>query len=69
MTVREHEPIRREHEPGAAAGRPLRPHFQVHDGGADALDGATPLPGTAYKVGIARALIRRALAGIGEPTR
>ena len=36
---------------------------------ADALDGATPLPGTAYKVDIARALIRRALAGIGEPTR
>src|SRR5436190_2229509 len=36
---------------------------------ADALDGATPLPGTAHKVDIARALIRRALAGIGEPTR
>ena len=36
---------------------------------ADALDSATPLPGTAYKVDIARALIRRALAGIGEPTR
>ena len=36
---------------------------------ADALDGATPLPGTAYKVDIARALIRRALAGIGGPAR
>ena len=32
--------------------------------GAAALDGATPLPGTAYKVDIARALVRRALAGI-----
>lgn len=32
---------------------------------ADALDGATPLPGTAYKVEIARALIRRALDAIG----
>jgi xanthine dehydrogenase YagS FAD-binding subunit len=31
---------------------------------AAALDDATPLPGTAYKVEIARALIRRALAGI-----
>jgi xanthine dehydrogenase YagS FAD-binding subunit len=28
----------------------------------DALDGATPLPGTTYKVEIARALVRRALA-------
>jgi xanthine dehydrogenase YagS FAD-binding subunit len=37
--------------------------------GADALDDATPLPGTAYKVEIARALIRRALAGIAEPGR
>jgi hypothetical protein len=27
----------------------------------DALDGATPLPGTAYKVEIARALVRRAV--------
>lgn len=36
---------------------------------ADALDGATPLPGTAYKVDIARALIRRALTGVGGPTR
>jgi xanthine dehydrogenase YagS FAD-binding subunit len=31
---------------------------------AAALDNATPLPGTAYKVEIARALVRRALAGI-----
>jgi xanthine dehydrogenase YagS FAD-binding subunit len=30
---------------------------------AEALDDATPLPGTAYKVEIARALVRRALAG------
>jgi xanthine dehydrogenase YagS FAD-binding subunit len=29
-----------------------------------ALDGATPLPGTAYKVELARALVRRALAAI-----
>jgi xanthine dehydrogenase YagS FAD-binding subunit len=36
---------------------------------ADALDDATPLPGTAYKVDIARALIRRALTGIGGPER
>ena len=35
--------------------------------GAAALDGATPLPGTAYKVEIARALVRRALASIGAP--
>ena len=35
---------------------------------AAALDGATPLPGTAYKVEIARALVRRALAGVAEPT-
>jgi xanthine dehydrogenase YagS FAD-binding subunit len=35
--------------------------------GAAALEGATPLPGTAYKVEIARALIRRALAGIADP--
>jgi xanthine dehydrogenase YagS FAD-binding subunit len=34
---------------------------------ATALEGATPLPGTAYKVEIARALVRRALAGIAEP--
>jgi hypothetical protein len=27
----------------------------------DALDAATPLPGTAYKVEIAKALVRRAL--------
>jgi xanthine dehydrogenase YagS FAD-binding subunit len=32
--------------------------------GAAALDGATPLPGTAYKVEIARALIRRAVASL-----
>ena len=31
---------------------------------AEALDEATPLPGTAYKVEIARALIRRALAAV-----
>jgi xanthine dehydrogenase YagS FAD-binding subunit len=33
---------------------------------AAALDDATPLPGTAYKVEIARALVRRALEGVGE---
>ncbi len=33
------------------------------DGEAD-LEGATPLPGTAYKVEIARALVRRALEAI-----
>ena len=32
--------------------------------GAAALDDATPLPGTAYKVEIARALVRRAIAAI-----
>ena len=32
--------------------------------GPDALDDATPLPGTAYKVEIARALVRRALAAV-----
>jgi xanthine dehydrogenase YagS FAD-binding subunit len=31
---------------------------------AAALDDATPLPGTAYKLEIARALVRRALAGV-----
>jgi len=36
---------------------------------AAALDDATPLPGTAYKVEIARALVRRAIAGVAEPTR
>jgi xanthine dehydrogenase YagS FAD-binding subunit len=36
---------------------------------AAALDDATPLPGTAYKVEIARALVRRALQGIGAPAR
>jgi xanthine dehydrogenase YagS FAD-binding subunit len=30
----------------------------------EALDGATPLPGTAYKVEIARALVRRAVAAV-----
>jgi xanthine dehydrogenase YagS FAD-binding subunit len=34
-----------------------------------ALEDATPLPGTAYKVEIAGALVRRALAEIAEPTR
>jgi xanthine dehydrogenase YagS FAD-binding subunit len=34
-----------------------------------ALEVATPLPGTAYKVEIARALVRRALEGIGAPSR
>ena len=33
--------------------------------GASTLDDATPLPGTAYKVEVARALVRRALAEIG----
>jgi len=36
---------------------------------ADDLDRATPLPGTAYKVEIARALVRRALAGLAAPAR
>ena len=35
----------------------------------DALDDATPLPGTAYKIEIARALVRRALADICGPSR
>ncbi len=34
---------------------------------AAALDQATPLPGTAYKVEIARALVRRALTGVADP--
>ena len=34
--------------------------------GPDALETATPLAGTAYKVEIARALVRRALAQIGD---
>jgi xanthine dehydrogenase YagS FAD-binding subunit len=34
-----------------------------------ALEDATPLPGTAYKVEIARALVRRALEGVAAPTR
>ena len=33
---------------------------------ATALDDATPLPGTAYKVEIARALVRRALAEVAD---
>jgi xanthine dehydrogenase YagS FAD-binding subunit len=33
---------------------------------AEALDGATPLPGTAYKVEIARALVRRALTEVAD---
>jgi xanthine dehydrogenase YagS FAD-binding subunit len=33
---------------------------------ADALEQATPLPGTAYKVDIARALIARAVAAVGQ---
>jgi xanthine dehydrogenase YagS FAD-binding subunit len=33
---------------------------------ADALEEATPLPGTAYKVDIARALIRRAVEAVGS---
>jgi xanthine dehydrogenase YagS FAD-binding subunit len=36
---------------------------------AAALDDATPLPGTAYKVEIARALVRRALKGIETSAR
>jgi xanthine dehydrogenase YagS FAD-binding subunit len=35
----------------------------------DALDDATPLPGTAYKVEIARALVRRAVAGLTDASR
>ncbi|HYY75383.1 MAG TPA: FAD binding domain-containing protein [Gaiellaceae bacterium] len=34
--------------------------------GADDLDRATPLPGNAYKVDIARALVRRALDAVGR---
>ena len=37
--------------------------------GPEALDGATPLPGTAYKVEIARALVRRAVAGVADGAR
>jgi xanthine dehydrogenase YagS FAD-binding subunit len=36
---------------------------------AAALDGASPLPGTAYKVEIARALVRRAVEGLADPAR
>ncbi len=32
--------------------------------GPQALDAATPLPGTAYKLELARALVRRALAAV-----
>jgi xanthine dehydrogenase YagS FAD-binding subunit len=35
----------------------------------EALDDATPLPGTAYKVEIARALVRRALTGLAAEPR
>ena len=35
--------------------------------GMSMLDGATPLPGTAYKVEVARALVRRALAVVDAP--
>jgi xanthine dehydrogenase YagS FAD-binding subunit len=38
-------------------------------GSAEELEQATPLPGTAYKVDIARALIRRALEAVGAPQR
>jgi xanthine dehydrogenase YagS FAD-binding subunit len=34
-------------------------------GSSDDVETATPLPGTAYKVDIARALVRRALEGVG----
>jgi xanthine dehydrogenase YagS FAD-binding subunit len=34
--------------------------------GPEALDDATPLPGTAYKLDIARALVRRALEAVGR---
>ena len=37
--------------------------------GPESLDDATPLPGTAYKVEIARALVRRALDRIGVVAR
>jgi xanthine dehydrogenase YagS FAD-binding subunit len=37
--------------------------------GPESLDDATPLQGTAYKVEIARALVRRALVGIGADAR
>jgi xanthine dehydrogenase YagS FAD-binding subunit len=37
--------------------------------GPAALDAATPLPGTAYKVEIARALVRRAMEGVGQSGR
>jgi xanthine dehydrogenase YagS FAD-binding subunit len=36
---------------------------------ASTLDDATPLPGTAYKVEVARALVRRALAGLDAAAR
>jgi xanthine dehydrogenase YagS FAD-binding subunit len=35
--------------------------------GMSTLDSATPLPGTAYKVEVARALVRRALAAVDAP--
>jgi xanthine dehydrogenase YagS FAD-binding subunit len=37
--------------------------------GAGALDSATPLPGTAYKLELARALVRRALASLSATER
>jgi len=37
--------------------------------GPEALDAATPLPGTAYKVEIARALVRRATEGVDQGGR
>ena len=36
---------------------------------ADALEQATPLPGTAYKVQVAQALIRRAVEAVSAPAR
>ena len=36
---------------------------------ADGLEQATPLPGTAYKVQIARALIRRAVEAVSAPAK
>jgi xanthine dehydrogenase YagS FAD-binding subunit len=37
--------------------------------GPDALEEATPLPGTAYKVELARTLVRRALVAVGSASR
>jgi xanthine dehydrogenase YagS FAD-binding subunit len=41
------------------------PAADVEGRASDALDTATPLPGNAYKLEIARALVRRALAAVG----